>query len=99
MIEEWENFFRTNEVATKYIEFNKDNGITWKTKIEEGESEDAYKARLEPQAAELAKAALTFAKGKITATETATKNKDNTIRNRILLEKIFNNKRLLSNNI
>lgn len=76
---EWEHFFKTNEVAKKYIYLNSDNGITWKTKKEEGESDDAYKARLEPQAAELAKAALTFAKGKITATATATKNKDNTI--------------------
>ena len=76
---EWENFFKTNEVAKKYIYLNSDNGITWKTKKEEGESDDAYKARLEPQAAELAKAALTFAKGNITATATATKNKDNAI--------------------
>lgn len=77
--EQWEYFFKNDEVAKKYIDLNSDNGITWKTKKEEGESEEAYKARLEPQAAELAKAALTFAKGNITATATATKTKDNTI--------------------
>lgn len=77
---EWENFFKTDEVASKYIDLNSDNGITWKVKKADNESDAEYKAKLDKQAAELAKAALSYANTHhINATETQTKNVNNTI--------------------
>ena len=77
---EWENFFKTDEVANKYIDLNSDNGITWKVKKADNESDAEYKAKLDKQAAELAKAALSYANTHhINATETQTKNVNNTI--------------------
>ena len=55
------------------------DGITWKDNSVPGESDVEKNTRLDNEASELAKAALTFAKGKITATATETKNEDNTI--------------------
>lgn len=77
---EWENFFKNDEVASKYIDLNSDNGITWKVKKADNESDAEYKAKLDKQAAELAKAALSYANTRhINYTETQTKDVNNTI--------------------
>lgn len=77
---EWENFFKNDEVARKYIDLNSDNGITWKVKKADNESDAEYKAKLDKQAAELAKAALSYANTHhINYTETQTKDVNNTI--------------------
>lgn len=79
---QWEKFFRTDPVAKKYITLNDDNGITWTTQKGATEAEDDYRTKLEQEAAELAKAALSYAKNpdnNIKATETQTKDVNNTI--------------------
>lgn len=77
---QWKTFFTENTVAKKYINVDTNtDGITWKDNSVPGESDVEKNTRLDNEASELAKAALTFAKGKITATATATKDEDNTI--------------------
>ena len=78
----WEEFFKTDNVAKKYITLNDNNGITWTTKQGATETDDAYKTRLDTEAAELAQAALSYAKNpdnNINATKTQTKDVNNTI--------------------
>lgn len=58
----WEEFFKNDNVAKKYITLNDNNGITWTTKQGATETDDAYKTRLDTEAAELAQAALSYAK-------------------------------------
>lgn len=59
---QWKTFFTTNSVAKKYINVDSNtDGITWKDNSTAGENEADKKTRLDKEASELAKAALTYA--------------------------------------
>lgn len=59
---QWKAFFTSNPVAQKYIKVDTNtDGITWKDNSTAGETEAEKKTRLDKEASELAKAALTYA--------------------------------------
>lgn len=61
---QWKTFFTTDSVAQKYIKLDTNtDGITWKDNSTAGETETEKKTRLDKEASELAKAALTYANG------------------------------------